>query len=63
MNEMLAKISKGYANVAKFKADIDKIRSIAVRNSEQITKLACSINYSNERAWRNNLIFYGHKDS
>lgn len=63
MNERLAKIEKECANIATFKADVDEIRAITAQNSEQIAELACSIDDSNDRARRNNLIFYGHKDS
>lgn len=63
INQRLAKIEKECTAVGKLQADFEVIRSVTVKNSEQILQLTCSLDDSNDHARRNNLIFYGHTDS
>lgn len=63
INQRLAKIEKECTAVGTLQADFEVIRSVTVKNSEQISQLTCSLDDSNDHARRNNLIFYGHTDS
>ncbi|KAH9366688.1 hypothetical protein HPB48_008125 [Haemaphysalis longicornis] len=63
INQRLSKIEKECAAVGTLKAFVEAIRSVAVETSEQISELTYSLDHPNDRARRNNVLFYGHTDS